>query len=240
MQIHASPGQEVEVFSTRDLKNWELLETVMAAKETTVYSDQKAGQAAALFYRAVSGAFTSNILGFVTVEIPPGYSMVGNPLRNPASQVSALFPSMPEETTLNKFSLVTFSLSKNSFGPRGWSNPSETLTPGEGALIYNPTDSALTARFLGEVVPEGNSLPIHTGTTIRSSMLPLAGRLDADLGFPIGQGDVVSVYSNHNEKYLEYHYRERGWVGEAPLLRLGEAFWIAKNASAVWTQKPPG
>lgn len=239
MRIHASPGQELQVSSTRDLKHWEPLETISAAREATVYSDQKAGRAAALFYRVASGAFMSNMLGFISVEIPPGYSMLANPLRGTASEVSALLPSMPEETTLSKFSLVTFSLSKNTFGPKGWSNPSETLTLGEGALIFNPADTSLTARFVGEVSAEHNTLPIHSGTTIRGSMLPLAGRLDADLAFPIGEGDVVSIYSNHNEKYREYRYGAAGWDGDPPLLRLGEAFWIAKNTSAVWTQRLP-
>lgn len=239
VQIHAGPGQECEVEATRDFKSWELVETISTAKEITAWSDSKAEKHAALFYRVRSGEFVSNYVGFLKIEIPPGYSMISNPLHCASNAVADLLPGMPDQTILTRLNQVTFQLSENQFRQKKWSMPADKLVPGDGALIYNPAQTSLTATFVGEVATQAIRVPIHQGTTLRSSMLPLAGRLDTDLGFPISSGDVVSVYSNHNERYLDYTYKEGGWSGEAPHIRLGEAFWIAKNVAGSWSQKLP-
>lgn len=238
-QLHAASGQVVELQTSRDFRNWEPLDTITLSKEVSVISDRKAGNFPSLFYRAVSGSFTSNYLGFISYDLPPGYSMISNPLQTERPQISHLFPSMPDETTLSKFNLVTFSMNKAVCQHQKWSHPSEILIPGEGGLILNPAEVPVTVRLVGEVSKTEQSIPIHTGTSMRASMLPLTGRLDTDLGFPIAPGDVVSLYSNHNEKYLEYKFAENGWEKEAPHLRLGEAFWVAKNVSGIWKQKLP-
>ena len=239
LQLHASPGQEVELQISRDFKNWETLDKLVAAKEVTTISDKKAGAYGALFYRAVAGAGTSNYLGFLSVDLPPGYSLISNPLRGPSNEIGQLFSTVPEGCTINKYSLITFTLNKISFARGKWSSPLETLAPGEGALFFNASDGATAVHFVGEVPRDMQSVPVQTGTSMRGSLLPLAGRLDSELGFPVAAGDVISIYSNHNEKYAELKYTHEGWEREAPILRLGEGFWVAKSTAAVWKQRLP-
>ena len=239
VQIHAGTGEECVVEATRDFKTWEPVETVTVAREKVAFTDPEAEKHSALFYRARSGDFTSNYVGYLKIDIPPGYSMIANPLVSEKATVAELLPGMPEGTILTRLNQVTFQLGENKVQQRGWSMPGEKLVPGDGALIYNPGQVTLTTTFVGEVSTQLVRVPIHQGTTLRSSMLPLAGRLDTELGFPISAGDVVSLYSNHNEKYLDYHFGTEGWKGGAPHLRLGEAFWIAKNVASSWSQKLP-
>ena len=235
--LQASPGLELELQTSRDFKQWDTLDKMTAGRKPATISDSKASGDNRLFYRAVAGPLVSNVIGFVSFEVPPGHSIVTNPLLTASSHIESLFPGVPEETTLNKFNLVTFSLDKNKFIRGKWEHPTQSLLPGEGALIFNPGDTPWTARFVGEVNAQEQSMHIHAGTSLRGSVLPLAGRLDTDLDFPVQAGDVISLYSNRHEKYVEFKYTESGWAGDAPFLRLGEAFWVAKNTSAVWKQK---
>ena len=132
---------------------------------------------------------------------------------------------------------MAFQLSKNEFSQGRWSNLNETFGPGEGALIFNPADSEIRLKLLGEVVASAPTMSIHQGMSMRSSILPIAGRLDTDLGFPIADGDVVSLYSSNEEKYIEHRFENGKWKGEPPFVRVCEAFWIAKNAPSIWIQK---
>jgi hypothetical protein len=238
-QLQALAGQTVELQITRDFRHWETLGKLAPAKDASVVSDRKAGNYPALFYRAVMGGTQSNYVGFVSFEIPPGYSMVTNPLHAASNQISDLFPLPPNGSTISKFSLITFSLTKNTFTNGKWTYPADTLLPGEGALFLNPSNNPVFARFVGEVPQKVQTVPLQPGTTIRSSPLPLAGRLDTDLAFPIEAGDVISLYSNQDGKYHELKFTDNGWLGEPPNLRLGEAFWIAKNTPALWSLQLP-
>lgn len=238
--MHSPAGDEVELEVSRDFRHWERLDNITPAKDASVVSDKKAGTYPVLFYRARLAELCSNYLGFISFEIPPGYSMVANPLRAASNQIASLFPAVPEGCTLTKFSLVTFALTKNTFSNGAWSSPADTLSAGEGALFFNAGESSIFARFVGEVPQDLQSLTVRTGTSMRGSLLPLSGRLDMDLGFPISAGDVVSIYSNSHERYFEMKYTDKGWAGEAPVLRVGEAFWVSKNTAKVWTQQLPG
>lgn len=238
-QIEGGAGDKVEIQASRDLKSWDTIDGLTIGKQATTFSDKGAGEFQGRIYRAVSEGKCSNLLGFAVRELPSGYSMVANPFSMMSNSVATLLPAVPEGTVLNKFSVMNFQLSKNEFAQRRWFNPNETLGPGEGALIFNPADSEITLKFVGEVLP-GSTMSIHQGMSMRSSMLPLAGRLDADLGFPIAEGDVVSLYSSNQEKYVEHRFEGGKWLPDVPFVRLCEAFWIAKNGSAVWTQKVEG
>ena len=193
VQLHAALGQECTLETTRDFKSWEVAQQITAAKEQTAITDSNAEKHTALFYRVRSGDFTSNYVGFLTIEIPPGHSMIANPLQGVSNTVADLLPGMPEGTILTRLNQVTFHLSENHYRQKGWANPGDKLVPGEGALIYNPSQVILTTTFVGDVATQPVRVPIHQGTTMRSSVIPIAGRLDTDLGFPISAGDVVSL-----------------------------------------------
>lgn len=237
--IEGGAGDKVEIFASRDLKSWDKLDEITLAKQGNSFTDKAGGDFQSRFYRASTEAKASNILGFALRDLPAGYSMISNPFSIADNTIPKLFPQVPEGTVLNKFSVMTFQLSKNEFSQGRWSNPNETLGPGEGALILNPVDSEIRLRLLGEVVTSSPPMSIHQGMSMRSSILPMAGRLDTDLAFPIDEGDVISLYSSGEEKYIEHRFENGKWKGEPPFVRICEAFWIAKNASAIWTQRVP-
>lgn len=240
-QLSAERGKPVDLEISRDFKNWERLKRITPEADLVAVSDRKAGQASALFYRARADDLKSNYLGFVSLELAPGYSMVANPLQPDSHEIARLFPNPPEGSILSKYSLASQSISSNKFQDGQWSVPGEPLMPGEGAVFFNPQDVPAQLTFVGDAAREPQTVPLQKGASLRGALLPVAGRLDADLGFPLSAGDAVSLYHRERKEYIEHRWDGARWNEESgpPILQLGEAFWISKTESAVWLQRLP-
>jgi hypothetical protein len=162
--------------------------------------------------------------------------MIANPFDAPSNAVGELFKELPEGATLNKFDTRFFRLNENSFKNGKWTNPSETLVPGEGAILFNPTSDYKPLSFVGDLMQGQLSLPIPGGFSIRSSLVPQPGRIHADLGFPIAEGDVIHLFDRDRQKYVLYPYDPAKWASNPPILSVGEAFWVAKTLPGNWVR----
>src|SRR5262249_1996559 len=127
-------------------------------------------------------------------------------------------------------------LKENCFRDGKWTNPHEKLAPGEGALIHNPTSDYRSLNFVGEIIPGKLTLPIPQGFSVRSSLVPVPGRLDTDLGFPMAAGDSIQWLEGEREDYVGNDYARAKWDETPPLISVAESFWIAKAAPGNWTQ----
>ncbi len=192
---------------------------------------------------SLAQVYSVNAVGYVNKTIPPGFSMIANPLNNTAANgntVGVLFPSVPNGTTIFKFNESTHLFEGNSY-LFGWSNPNVTLLPGEGAFINNPTATTFTNTFVGEVMQGGPgtpnptlSNPIPIGFSIRSSQVPQKGQLDTDLKFPAVNGDSIFQFNNATGLY-EGHSYLFGW-SSPPTNDIAEAFFVNKVAATTWTR----
>ncbi|GEM_PF-395012 len=237
-QIDASKGAAYEIQTTSDLKTWIVVGSGASPGTPFEFVDVEATKHGFRFYRVVlDKTIVSNALvGFVSVAFPPGFSMISNPLSAADNRVAALFPLMPEGTTLNKFDTTLFRLTKNNYTQGRWANPGEILVPGEGAIISNPTNDFRHLTFVGEVMQGDLSLPIQPGFSIRSSQVPLAGALDSDLGFPLTEGDVIHLFDHDKQEYVVYTFSQNKWSPSPPTLAAGEAFWVGKTSASNWVQ----
>ena len=190
------------------------------------------------FYRVqAETVWSDNVVGYATLIVPSGYSMVSNPLQAASNTVGEILPGMPEGTMLNKFDTHLFRLTENAVSKGKWTNPDETLVPGEGAIFFNPTPEFKPINFAGEVLQGELLTPIAAGFSVRSSQIPLPGRLHADLGFPINEADVVHLFDRDRQKYVIYDYDPKTWESNPPVLGVGEAFWIGKTIPGNWVQR---
>ncbi|MBI3850604.1 MAG: hypothetical protein HY298_10095 [Verrucomicrobia bacterium] len=230
-------GAQYNILASTDLQNWVSISTDIATGETLDYVDSEASKFSYRFYRLVAGeAHSTNVIGYVSVTLPPGFSMIANPLIARHNTVDELFPEFPDGTTLNKYDTRLFALNENEVKAKKWTNPGEKLAPGEGALIFNPTSDYRTHNFVGNVM-QGNLLnPIPPGFSIRSSLLPKPGRLHLDLGFPIAEGDTIHLFDRDKQKYLICPYDAAKWASNPPVIGVGESFWVAKTSPGNWTQ----
>ncbi len=230
-------GTHYEVQVSSNLQAWQPVSEGKASGEMVDYVDSDASKFSYRFYRVqAEQVLSANALGYATINAPPGYSMIANPLQATPNTLSAILPNMPDGTALNKFDNSLFKLSENSASSGRWSNPNETLSPGEGAIFFNPTSDFRNINFAGEVLQGNLLMPIAAGFSIRSSQLPRPGRIHSELGFPIAPGDVVHLFDRDKQKYVIYDYDPKKWDSNPPIVGVGESFWIGKTTPDNWVQ----
>jgi len=227
-------GIAYEIEATTNLTAWTSISTDTSLGEID-YVDANAAKFGHRFYRLnVDGVFSTNVIGYATITLPPGFSMIANPLEAMDNSVAELFKGMPEGTTLSRFDTRLSHLTENAVKLGKWTNPTEKILPGEGAMFFNPTSDYKNLNFVGEVKQGKFSTPIPAGFSIRSSSLPQPGRLDTDLGFPADEGDVIHLFDRDRQKYVLYPYDAAVWVSNPPVVSVGESFWVAKKSPKNW------
>ena len=228
-------GTPFIVQASTDLKTWSPVLNGIASGKVVSYADSHTSKHSYRFYRLQSGQDQrSNVLGYVSITLPPGFSMIANPLDAPADTVATVFKDWPDGTTLNRFDAQLFRLVENAVRVGQWTKPSERLVPGEGAIFFNPTSDYRSVCFAGEVLTRNVSVPVASGFSIRSSPVPQPGSLIEDLEFPVSNGDVIHVFDREKQQYVLYPYENGKWTSGTPTLRVGEAFWVAKAEASNW------
>jgi hypothetical protein len=236
-KFQITKGLSYEIQASSNLEVWQPISAEKATGDTVDYVDSDASKFSQRFYRVLAETvFSDNVIGYASVSVPPGYSLIANPLQAPSNAVSAILPDMPNGTVLNKFDTHLFKLTDNAVKNDKWINPDETLSPGEGAIFFNPATDFKILNFAGEVLQGNLLLPIASGFSIHSSQVPKPGRLHADLSFPIHEGDVVHLFDRDHQKYVIYEYDRNKWDSNPPILGVGEAFWIGKTTPGNWVQ----
>src|SRR6185295_4461860 len=82
--FHASveEGATFTILASTDLVTWISLATGTAGKSPVDYLDINASKYSQRFYRVLADETPSeNVLGFVSMTLAPGFSLIGNPLR---------------------------------------------------------------------------------------------------------------------------------------------------------------
>ena len=228
-------GKPYEIEASTDLRTWSTIASDTAVAELFEYIDSEAFKFSYRFYRVRTGSVLSrSVIGYASMTMPPGFSMIANPFETHAT-VADMLKGWPDGTRLNKFDTRFFKLGENAIEFGKWSNPGEKLLPGEGAIFYNPTSDYKSLSFAGQVAQGRVSVPIPAGFSIRSSLLPQPGNLE-DLGFPISNGDVIHLFDREAQKYVLHPFQEGKWTAGAPVVSVGEAFWVAKTEAGNWQQ----
>jgi hypothetical protein len=231
-----SKGAKYTVLASTDLKTWATISQGKAAEETVENVDSEAFKFSYRFYRLqMEGVFSANVIGYAAVSLPPGFSMIANPFETEQT-VAETFRDWPDKTSLSRFDTRLFRLTENEVKDGKWANPLEKLAPGEGAIFFNPTSDYKSGSFVGEVLLGHLSAPIPSGFSVRSSLVPQPGNLEEDLKFPITNGDVIHIFDRDRQKYVLHPYEEGKWTAGAPVVSVGESFWVAKTEPGNWTR----
>lgn len=229
-------GTPYEIHSSAEFRTWSVI-AQGTGNGPLEFLDSEASKFNHRFYRVIAGDLPSvNILGYATMTLPPGYSMINNPFDAANNSVGELFKDWPDGTMLSRFDLRMYRLSENKVRTGKWTNPMEQLQPGDGAVFFNPTTDYKTLTFVGEVVQGNLSIPVPAGFSVRSSLIPQSGALVEELEFPIADGDVVHLFDRDQQKYVTYPRENGKWKSGAPVVSIGESFWIAKTSAENWTR----
>lgn len=229
-------GTPFSVVASPNLRTWVPVFQGQAQEAPIEYIDSEAPKFPCRFYRLLTGEVPSeNVIGYASISLPPGFSMIANPFDSPGT-IGDLFKNWPEGTSYNRFDTREFRLVENQVKAGKWVNPQEKLPRGAGGIFFNPTSDYKMASFVGDVCQGNLSAPIPSGFSLRGSLVPQAGGLVEDLGFPITDGDVIHLFDRERQKYNLHPYTDGKWPAGQPLLGVGEAFWVAKTESRNWTQ----
>lgn len=187
--------------------------------------------------------YSVNVVGYINVSCPPGNSAIANQLLSTNNTVKQLFVGVPEGAAIYTWnqSILGFDLNNYSteFGS-GWDNETQTLDPGQGIMFSNPNPTPYVVTFVGEV-PQGTDLTVKLkgGVNIVSSKVPQAGKLVADLGYPVSDGDQVLKWNQSILGWDSFLYDitfGSGWDPSEPTFAVGEAVVISSAAAKDWTR----
>ena len=205
------------------------------------------------FYRLNLGGgnYSVNMVGYINVAVPHGFSLIANQLNNaPNNSILTLFPTAttPNFTTIYKFDNALGGYGSEQFSGGSWSSGGATvLNPGEGAFIFAPV--AFTATFVGEVVTGTSTVTTPLGFSIISSVIPQQGAIydiaapgdgnvDLQYGVPSAQ-QVFYQFNNGLGGYTSYQFSGSWSTEPGPILKVGEsAFVFTSNIGGThnWTR----
>src|SRR5262249_10890421 len=149
-----------------------------------------------------------NAVGYVNTALPPGFSLISNPLFNTVdSRLSSLFGGNYADGSkihlLRPDGFITVEYFANS---KEWL-PEEyaeiELFPGEGFFFFNAGSTAGLVTFVGEIFQGTLTNQIPAGYSLRGSMVPAQGTLD-HWDFPADPGDQVFIFDSKKQQYEGY------------------------------------
>jgi hypothetical protein len=214
--------------------------------------------ASAITAMAQSSVYSLNIVGYATVTIPSGYSLLANPLSAGATNgANEIMPIIDSELILtwngSKFNQTGYD---STFG--GWvgadgTTPSvpPSLPPGQGFFFFNPAP-ATNVTFVGQVVPgpsSTNTLSLPSGYSLVGSPLPANVTTITNTPVSLPVIDSMLILTWNGSKYTQTGFDSTfgGWVGAdgttpsvAPPYSIGQGFFFFNpGPTAQWKQSLP-
>jgi hypothetical protein len=181
---------------------------------------------------ASAQVYSVNVVGYVNVDLVPGFNLIANPLNNTTgNDLNTIMPlgDTAIGTTIYRYVAGAFTESTYLGSATGWL-PNATVAPGEGIFIN--AGAAATVTFVGEVLQgAASNMDIASGLSLIGSKVPQAASLDTT-GFPAAVGDIV--YFFRAGAYTESTYVGT-FIPEA-IPGVGEGFWVSKSAPGSWTR----
>jgi len=211
--------------------------------------------------------YSQNVVGYVNVPVPSGYSLIANPLSSGVSNgvTEALSPSqIPVGATILIYNLATGNYDQSQYAPgyntaatvfidpnSGNDVPVPLIPPGRGFFIQNP-GSSNTVTFTGTVIT--NTVGLPSGYALVSSTLPIAGDItNAPINLNLVVGATILIYNPTTGAYVQSQYAP-GYNTAAtvfidpnsgndvitPAIGVAQGFFYQNPSTGVtWTQPMP-
>jgi hypothetical protein len=216
--------------------------------------------ASAITAMAQGNVYSLNIVGYATVTIPSGYSLLANPLSAGATNgANEIMPVIDGEIILT-WNGTKFNQTGYDSGFGGWvgadgstaANP-PSLPPGQGFFFFNPV-AATNVTFVGQVVPNPgatNQIPLASGYNLVGSAIPatVTAITNAPVSLPVIDGMIILEWNAAAQKYSQTGFDSGfgGWVGAdgstaaaPPPYSIGQGFFFFNPVAATtWNQSLP-
>jgi hypothetical protein len=195
---------------------------------------------------SMAQVFSVNAVGYVNTVVPAkGLALISNPLDAGANNnITTLFTDAAKASGgIQVYKFVpgpspTYKIFSYDPDFDAWDRldaATETVVPGEGVFVRNPSANPMTITFVGEV-KQG---PLHTalpqGLSIVSSQVPQEGTL-TDLGYVPSGADQVYQFDTTKQGYYISSYDPDFASFDTPLkpLKVGEAVFLRSAKASSW------
>lgn len=74
--------------------------------------------------------------------------------------------------------------------------------------------------------------PIPAGYSLKSSIIPQAGLLQTQLGYPTGLGDGAFLWNGVGYDSFSYDPDLGAWTPNEPTIAVAQGFWLFNNGAA--------
>lgn len=204
---------------------------------------------------SMAQVYSANAVGYVNLTLPPGFSLIANPLDNTNNGLNTLLPGMPNNSRVYRFDNgANYVVSTYLTAVGRWTS-NMVFNPGDGFFVFVAGANPVNVTFVGEV-PQGNLVNDLTAGIfqIKGSQVPQAlplGRPNSTVGvatleYPAVVNDQVFLFSN-TTGYSVATYRQIGpnqlWTGtgvtaDGPVIPVAAGFFLfrAPAGTADWTR----
>jgi hypothetical protein len=203
---------------------------------------------------AQSNVYSLNIVGYVNVSVPAGFSILANPLDdglNDSNVISSVLSSTntPDNTIVYSFTpSAGYSVEQYTAG-FGWFPATNELSPGRGFFIDTP--SATTITFVGQIsagtytnVEAPNSFNL-LGSIVPEA-LPLGNPgITNTLQLQAGDNDIVYRFNAVTGYDVIQYTAGFGWFDSGvsgggstngPAINVGEGFFLQTATGGNWVE----
>lgn len=199
--------------------------------------------------------------GYINVRVPHGFQIVANQLVYSNTVSAGLFGNpngtIPNHSAIIRldepYSFVPPGASEilasflETFGPIDraricmnlyedgvWSDPNQSIAPGEGFIFYNPGEE-FTALFVGSALTGILMNEVPAGLSIRAPLAVDAGGITSLHNLRPSIGDTVTRATASG--LVTYTFTEPGvWDPSEPFLKTGEGVLINAQHAFTWTR----
>ncbi len=173
-------------------------------------------------------ATSDNVVGYVKLNLQPGWSLVARQLFDGEEVVGSSFKEGTAGMTVLIGDTTGWRVSNQL---DGWSEPELPLQPGTAAFVFNPHTNGMSVTFVGEVRTGTTIIEIPAGRSLVSSLIPQQMVPGPDFGLPLEPGSILRRWTG--EDYQAYPF-QLGWSGNPPTVPVGEGYVLDVPNALTW------
>ena len=195
------------------------------------------------FEPAGGEVYSVNVVGYVNVFLPPGLSLIANPLHDYDNTIETLmlYNDVPDGAQIYKYVPgVGYEVNAFNAQEQAWSNPDMTLPVGVGFFFNNPSTNTIRQTFVGEVLQGRLVNPLPAGFATVGALVPQEGSINTVHNVPGQAGDVIRFYTNDlhgGGDYVSSTFveAEHAWIPDL-ILKVAQGFTCEKQVAVDWVR----
>jgi hypothetical protein len=184
--------------------------------------------------------YSANVVGYVTLSLPSGYSMICNQMdldgKGTNNWIGCLGTNLPNNFQVLAWNGTTFTSTKWLAASQKWTANNATFTnamqPHVGFFANTPAATNIT--LVGNVIQGTNQYTINAGYQVVSANVPLTGGMQTNFGYNPTKNDQVLVWNGST--YTSTKWLGTKWSAGEPTFSVGQAVFLNAVGNTNWTQ----